>query len=70
MAAGSDVIMDQDGLEKTFVILCDYFAPEAAGSVYQEAVWFPQFKRTDQTMDEYLVQADSLRRTAESKRQV
>ena len=35
MAAGSDVILDPDGVKKISKLLHDYFAPDAVGSVYQ-----------------------------------
>ena len=38
MAAGGDVIMSRDGVEKISELLSDHFAPEAADSVYQEVV--------------------------------
>ena len=39
-AAGSDVVMDHDGVDRISELLRDYSAPGAAGSVYQEGVRF------------------------------
>ena len=43
MAAGSDVIMDKDGLGEVLTKLHEYFALGAADSVYREVVRFLQF---------------------------
>ena len=61
MAAGGDVIMDQEGLEKILAQLRDYFAPDDVDSLYQEVVRFLQFERTSQTMNEYPARSDLLR---------
>ena len=61
MAAGGAAVMAHDGAEEILEISHAYYAARAADSVYQETAWFLQFKRTTQTMDEYLVHFDSLR---------
>ena len=70
MAAGGNVIMDQEGAKRILATLHDYFAPETADSVYQEPATLLQFKRMHQEMGEYLAQSDLLRRKAESKAQM
>ena len=49
------------------LVLRDYFAPDAPDSVCQEEVRFLHFKRTTQTMGEYLTDFDLLRRRVEGR---
>ena len=51
MAAGSGVFMDHGEAQKIMVLLHAYFAPDTAGSVYQEVVRFSQQKRATPSMD-------------------
>ena len=69
-AAGSALITDPDGAIKITLLLHDYFAPDAAGSVDQEVARSLRLARTTQTMGEYPVRSDLLRRKAESKLQM
>ena len=69
MAAGSDVIMGCDEVKKFLERRRDYFAPEAANSVYPEVPRFTQFGCTAPTTNEYLAPIDLLRRKAGSKMQ-
>ena len=56
--------MDPDGATEIMQLLNDYSAPYVADSVYQEVVRSLQFKRTTQTLDDFLVRSDLLRRKA------
>ena len=46
------------------------FAPEAADASRQQVMRFTNYRRTDQSIDEYIVEFDLLRRKAESKMEV
>ena len=54
-------------MTRTLEILRNYFDPEAVGSKYLEVVRFTQYRRTDQTIDEYIAKFNLLWREAESK---
>ena len=67
LSAGGDQI-DNNGCAMCMLgKLRYYFAPEAAGSLFQEAVGFSQFRGADLTVDEYIVEFGLLRRKAESR---
>ena len=66
-AAGSDIVANNDGVDRILAILRAYFAPEAVESGNQEVVRSPQLKRTAQTVDVYLAEFDLLLRQAGSK---
>ena len=70
LAAGRDATTNTDGVEKTLATWRDYFAPAVVDPVYKEMVYFPQFKRTGQTMDVHVLEYDSLRRKAGPKKQM
>ena len=50
MAAGSDLIMNHDGVGKILVSLHEYLAPDTVASVYQEVVRFLQSRRAAPTI--------------------
>ena len=67
MAAGSGHIVDTEGATKILRVPNDYFAPGAVDTINRVIARLLQFKRTAQTLDEYLVRHDLLRRKAESR---
>ena len=66
-AAGSGFVANNDGAERILSILKDFSAPAAVDSVYEKVASFLQFKRTDETIDVYLLGFDMRRREPESK---
>ena len=67
MALGGDHVMEMDAAETVSRALHDYFAPAALGATHQVVARPPQYKRTAQTMGEYLAKFDLLRRKAEAR---
>ena len=65
MGKGNQQRLYPDGVAKIRKVLRDYFAPNAAGSFYREVGRVLRLKRTAQTMGDYLVRFDLLRRKAE-----
>ena len=59
-------LLEPDGAGR---VLHEYFAPDASGSVYQDAARLPHFKLAAQAMDQHSVKFDLLRRQAESRMQ-
>ena len=62
VAAGREQSMDPESAAKMTQALNDYFAPDDVDLIYREMARFLQFKRTTQSMDEYVVRSDPLRR--------
>ena len=60
VVAGSSQITDPGGAAEIIRLMSDTFAPDAAGSVYQEVVRLSEFQRAADTMVEYLVRFDVL----------
>ena len=69
IAAVTDRIMDPGGAAKILHVPNDNFASNDVDLTYQGVARFLQFKRTAQTMGEYVVHFDLLRRKAESQMQ-
>ena len=67
LSAGGNRPIRYDGAMCMLEILRNYFAPEVAGLTYQDLVRFTYFRRTGQSIGEYIAEYDSLRRKAESK---
>ena len=61
MTVGEDYIANDGGAHQILRILRERFAPGAIGAIYEEVAKFTDFKRTDQTMDVYLIEFDMLR---------
>ena len=57
-SAGGDQLEKTNGVSRFLEILRKYFALEAANSIRQGVVRFRQFRRTDQTIDEYIAEND------------
>ena len=55
------------GGSRMLEIMRNHFAPENADWIYKEEARAVQFRRTDQTIDEYFAEYDPLRRRAESE---
>ena len=58
LAEGSDISGRSDGVAGISDIPGNYFAPEAADSIHQQVVRFSRIRRTDQSIDEYIVEFD------------
>ena len=56
-----------DGGAKISDILRNYLATEADDAIPRQVMRFMRFRRTDQSIDEYIVEFDPLRRQTESK---
>ena len=69
-AAGRKVLMGMDGSAEILAISRGNFAPEAVILVNKEVARFLQPKRTDGTMDSYVLEFDGRRHRAESEVQV
>ena len=67
LAESSDFLDSSDGVSKILDILRNYFAPEAVDAIHQRVMRFMRFRRTDQSIDEYIAKFDLLSRKAESK---
>ena len=67
MAAGSFRIENNDGVTQILRILKDHFAPEAIDAVFKDVGKFEKFKRTDQSLDTYLLEFEVLRHKAEAR---
>ena len=67
LAEGGDVLGRHDGAARIVEILRDYCAPEAAGAIRPQVMRFTHYGRADQSIGEYTVEYDLLRRKAESK---
>ena len=67
MTFGSDHLMEPDAAATVVQMLHDYFAPDALDVVYQDVVSSLHFEGPAQSMGEYLVKFDLLRRKAESR---
>ena len=46
------------GVARILEILRSYFAPEAADAIYQQAIRFTQYRRADQSIDEFVAEFD------------
>ena len=66
LAEGSDMLGHSDGVAKILNILRNYFAPEAVDGILQQGVRFMRFRRTDQSVGEYVAEYDLVRRKTES----
>ena len=67
IAGGSDISDHSDGGSKLSDILRNCFAPEAVGAIRQQVMRFTRFRRTDQSIDEYIAEYDLLCWKAERK---
>ena len=67
MAVGKDQIANFDGARQIARILRERSALGAIEAIYQEMAKFMNFKRTDKTMDVYLMGSDVLRETTEAR---
>ena len=70
VAVGDDQITGPDGATKTLRVPQDYFAADAVDPTCPKGIRFSQLKRTTQTMNEFLVRFDLLRRKAEARDQM
>ena len=70
VAAGNDVITNNNGVGRALAIVRDCLVPGVVNSVYQEVARFLRFKRADRSADAFLVGFDLLRRKAEFKVQM
>ena len=59
--AGRDVIDNLDGAYQILRISHERFAPNAIDSIFQDMVKFLYFKRTEQTIDAYIMEFETLR---------
>ena len=64
---GGDSFMDGVAVIEVMQVLKQYFLPDASDHVYQEVWKFLHHKRTDQTMERFLLEFDLLRTKAERK---
>ena len=69
LAAGGDWAFsgDQDGVAGILGVPRDCSAPDAADAIHQQGMRFTHFRRAEQSIDEFVVEFDHLRRKAESK---
>ena len=67
LSVGRGVIGNLDGAEQISKIPRERVAPDAIDSIFQDMVKFMYFKRTDQTMDTYTMEFETLRQKAESR---
>ena len=64
LAEGSDILDHIDGVSKILIILRNYFAPEAVDAIQQQVMRFMRFRRADQSIEDYIMEFDLLRREA------
>ena len=67
---GGDSFMEGVAVTEVLQVLKQYFLPDASDHVYQDVWKFLHHKRTDQTMERFLLEFDLLRAKAERKIQV
>ena len=67
---GGDSFMEGVAATEVLQVLKQYFLPDASDHVYQDVWKFLHHKRTDQTMERFLLEFDLLRNKAERKIQV
>ena len=65
LQSGGDSFMDGVAAMEVLQVLKQYFLPDASGHVYQDVWKFLHHKRTDQTMERFLLEFDLLRTKAE-----
>ena len=66
LAEGSAILDHNDGVAKISDIMRNYFAPGAVGAIRRQVTRFTRYRRTDQSIDEFVVALDLPRRMAES----
>ena len=67
LAGGGDISGHGDGATGILDISRGYLAPEAAGAIRQQVVRFISYRRTDQSIDDYVAEFVPLRSEAESR---
>ena len=67
LQSGGDSFMDGVEVVEVLQVLKQYFSPDASDHVYQDVWKFLHHKRTDQTMERFLLEFDLLRTKAERK---
>ena len=67
LADGSDILGRSDGVMKILEIPRDYCAPGAVGAIRRQVIRYMRFRRTDQSIKEYIAEYDLLLRKAESE---
>ena len=67
---GGDSFMDGVNVAEVLQELKQYFSPDASDHVHQDVWKFLHHKRTDQTMERFLLEFDLLRTKAERKIQI
>ena len=67
LVAGGDYLGNRDGIARILETARNNFAPEAAGASHQQVMRSTRYPRTDQSINEYIVELDLLGRKAESK---
>ena len=60
-ANGGNILGRSGGATKILQELRNYFAPKAADAIHQHVTRYLRFRRTDQSIDEYLAEYDFLR---------
>ena len=66
LSAGGDPLDDQDGVARILEMLRRNFAPGVADAAYQQVARLFQYRRADQSIDEFIAEFDLLRGKAES----
>ena len=67
LAEGSGVLDHGERVPGTLNISRNHFAPEAADAIHRQVMRFTRYRRTDQSVAEYIVELHLLRWRAESK---
>ena len=67
LSEGKDVVGNLDGVEAILKILRHRSAPDKIDCIFQDIYKFPNFKRTTQDMDIFLLEFEMLRQRAEAR---
>ena len=67
LAEGGDILDHSDGVSGILDVLRNCLAPEAVDAIRQQVMRYARCRRADQSIGEYVVEFDLLRRRAESK---